>query len=113
MQRAYLVDIISMKNLANDISTIGREKIKNLLNYGLRISRLCMLYSIDAKEIIKSDGEELEFVSKLSKFINIKTSEKISSEIESTMYFIERNANAKIALFDMMLRISGIIRSKK
>lgn len=113
LQRAYLLDIISLKKMANDISGIGRERIKNLLMYGLRISRLCMLYSINAKEIIKSDGPELEFVSKLSKFITSNNSEKISSEIESTIYFIERNANAKLSLFDMMLKISAIIRSKK
>ena len=112
MQKAYLNDIISIKKLSNDLSGIGRERIKSLLYYGLRIVRLCMMHSIGAKQIIKSDGDELNFIEKLSAFVNKNNSEDLSKELEIAITYVGRNANPKITLFDMMLKISSIIRRK-
>lgn len=57
--------------------------------------------------------DEEQFSSKFSPFIHEGNVEGLSSEIARAAADIERNGNAKIVMFDLMLLISQWVRTPK
>ncbi len=110
---AYQNNFVKMRDKSNKISSLGREKIKQLLQYGMRITRLCMLHDIGNQSLVRSANEELEFVSKFSRFVNQNNAESIYKILQEADYHISRNVNPKIVLLDTMLQSSIEIRKQK
>jgi DNA polymerase-3 subunit delta' len=108
MLLAYQRNFLKMKFKSEDLSKIGRENIKQLLQYGIRIVRMCLYQDLGNTELIKSSGDELEFIKKFSRFVNQYNAENISKILNEASFHIERNVNPKITLMDTMLKISGI-----
>jgi len=108
MLLAYQRNFLKMKSKSEELSKIGRENIKQLLTYGIRIVRMCLYQDLGNTELIKSSGVELDFIQKFSRFVNQNNAEKISGVLNETLFHIERNVNPKITLMDTMLKISGI-----
>jgi len=108
MLLAYQRNFLKMKSKSEELSKIGRENIKQLLTYGIRIVRMCLYHDLGNAELIKSSGIELEFIQKFSRFVNQNNAEDISKILNETLFHIERNVNPKITLMDTMLKISGI-----
>ncbi len=113
MLLAYSMDVAKMRTTADDISKIGRENIKQLLAFGLRIVRLCMYHSIGSHELIKSNGSELEFVKKFSRFVHKDNADQITTLLNEAIFHIERNVNPKITIMDTLLKIGGILHQNK
>ncbi|MCF8296110.1 MAG: hypothetical protein K9J13_01075 [Saprospiraceae bacterium] len=99
-----------MFNLINEIATIGRERQKSLLAYGLRVIRQSILMNNDNENLVKLEGHEKEFVIKFSKLINSANYLQITEELNKSLFHIERNGNAKIIFADMGLKFSRLIK---
>jgi len=108
MLLAYQRNFIKMKQKSEEISKLGRENIKQLLQYGIRIVRMCLYQDLGNIELIKSSGAELDFIQKFSRFVNQNNAEDISEILNESSFHIARNVNPKITLMDTMLKISGI-----
>jgi DNA polymerase-3 subunit delta' len=108
MQLAYQRNFIGLKKQAEELSKIGRENIKQFLQYGLRITRLCLYQDIGNTEMVKASGIELEFIQKFSRFVNQQTAPQITDILNEAITHIERNVNPKIVLMDSFLKIAGI-----
>jgi DNA polymerase-3 subunit delta' len=54
-------------------------------------------------------GEELEFITKFSKFIHSANGEKLIEEFNLAMKHIERNGAPKIILLDLAFKINELI----
>ncbi|RLD40284.1 MAG: DNA polymerase III subunit delta [Bacteroidetes bacterium] len=108
MLLAYQRNFIKMKQKSEEISKLGRENIKQLLQYGIRIVRMCLYQDLGNIELIKSSGAELDFIQKFSRFVNQNNAEDISEILNEASFHIARNVNPKITLMDTMLKISGI-----
>lgn len=107
---AYQNNFVKMREKSNDISALGREKIKQLLLYGIRITRLCMLHDLGPNSLVRSANDELDFVSKFSKFVNQNNAERLYEIFSEAEFHIARNVNPKIVLLDTMLQASVEIR---
>ena len=110
MLYGYQNNFVKMREKANDLSGLGREKIKQLLQYGMRITRLCLLHDLGNHELVRSANDELDFVRKFSRFVNRNNAENIYGILENAEYHITRNVNAKIVLLDTMLKASVELR---
>jgi len=106
MLLAYQRNFLKMKSKSEELSKIGRENIKQLLQYGVRIVRMCLYQDLGNTELIKSSGDELGFIQKFSRFVNQNNAEEISQILNEASFHIERNVNPKITLMDTMLKIS-------
>jgi DNA polymerase-3 subunit delta' len=110
---AYQNNFIKMREKANELNSLGREKIKQLLQYGMRITRLCMLYDLGNRSLVRSANDELDFVSKFSRFVNQNNAGKIYELLSEAEYHVMRNVNPRIVLLDTMLQASLELRKQK
>ena len=95
---------------SNDISTIGREKQKQLLRYFNHLLEQSMRLSIIGKEHLNIPEKELDFAVRLNKLCSIGQQKAIVEEIDQASYYIERNANAKMLFTALTIKIYHIIR---
>ncbi len=112
MLLAYNHDFGKIKSKSDQLSKIGRENIKQLLQYGLRIVRLCLYHDLGNTEMVKSNGNELAFIQKFSRFVNRTNAEDITNLLNEANFHISRNVNPKIVIMDMLLKISQIFGKK-
>ena len=110
---AYQNNFVKMREKANEISRLNREQIKQLLQYGMRITRMCMLYDIGNQKMVRSANEELDFISKFSKFVNQRNAEPLFNILSEAEFHIGRNVNTKIVLLDTILKASLEIAKEK
>ena len=110
---AYQNNFVKMREKANELNSLGREKIKLLLQYGMRITRMCMLYDIGNQSMVRSANDEYDFISKFSKFVNQHNAEAINHILSEAEFHVGRNGNARIILLDTMLLASIEIGKQK
>jgi DNA polymerase-3 subunit delta' len=107
----------SINNLmawSDEISKTGREIQKQFLDYSLRFFRQALLYNYNAKELIfmKLSDKSFKFEN-FAPFIDASNITEISKEIELANYHIERNANPKIVLTDLSIKLTRLLHLKK
>jgi|TARA_B110000259_G_scaffold62628_1_gene74119 DNA polymerase-3 subunit delta' len=99
---------------SQEISKSGREIQKQFLDYSLRFFRQALLYNYGAKELffIKLNDKSFK-IENFAPFIDASNISEISKEIELASYHIERNANAKIVLTDLSIKLTRLLHLKK
>lgn len=112
MLLAYSQNFGKMKTKSDQISKLGRENIKQLLQYGLRIVRMCLYQDLGNTDMVKSNGAELDFIQKFSKFVNQNNADEITKLFNEAIFHISRNVNAKIVMMDTLLKVSQIFAKK-
>ena len=129
MRACYAVQGKKIKDLADYIASFGREKIIRFLTYCSRMIRENFIYNVTVSPSLASEangypinsphalnqmtGIEENFSKKFSPFVNEKNVEGLSEEISRAATDIERNANAKIVLFDLFFLISRLLHLAK
>lgn len=107
--KADVVGIISwVEEIAN--SKVGRENQKAFLLYGLNILRECLVGMYGDKKLMRVDGEELDFVQKLSTRLDGNLCKGLSDELNEAIIHIERNGSGKLIFTDMSLKCMRIIK---
>jgi DNA polymerase-3 subunit delta' len=96
----------------DDNASIGREKQKQFLQYGLEVFRDSIMYNYGEKDLVRLSGSEKQFLEKFAPFVNQKNYEKLVEEFNSNYYYIERNANPKILFMDLILKTNELINLK-
>ena len=95
-----------------NIKTLGREKQKELLDYGLRIIRNSLLFNNNLAEIVMLPDDEKTFNSKFAPFINPANLAQIAELFEEAIRQIERNGNAQIIFTDVGFKMVGLLKKK-
>lgn len=87
----------------------GRETQKSFMHYGLKMIRESLLVSADVPSLLrmKSDPAATAWF----KYITPVNAPKIVSEIDKSIYHIERNANPKILFLDVSLRLHVLLNN--
>ena len=102
-----------------DISKLGREKQKQFLRYfnhlleqAIRLRYLGM----DANDKALADNEKQntinDFAIRFNKLCNVNQQEAIIKELDTAIYHVERNGNAKILFHALTIKIYHIISNK-
>ena len=99
---------------SDEISKAGREIQKQFLDYSLRFFRQALLYNYGAKDLFFMVLNDKSFkFENFAPFIDASNITEISKEIELANYHIERNANAKIVLTDLSIKLTRLLHLKK
>ncbi len=98
---------------SNQSAGLGRESIKNFLNNGLNILRECLMIRYTDAYETKVPEEQKKFVINFSKVLNRTAIEALYIRMNEAIYHIERNANAKILLFNLSLTFTSVFQETK
>ena len=97
----------------DDLSSAGRERQKNFVNYALHIMRESMMLQYADPSLVKLGADEQEFVRKFAPFIHAKNIERFIDELNKAHYHMERNANAKILFMDLAFKFNELLNVPK
>jgi DNA polymerase III subunit delta' len=105
MRLCFARDVAGLVNFVGDLSKIGRENQKNMLQYALRIVQSCASYRYQGESPVTFAGEELKFIKDISKFINPSNYLGFNDVFNQALYHVERNAYAPVLFLDVSLKI--------
>ncbi|MFT4155265.1 ATP-binding protein [Parafilimonas sp.] len=95
-----------------EISKLGREKQKQFLLYFMHLLqqsiRLC--FAGDNPPVSIADSEK-DFAERLNKFAPVNHQQAIIEELNKAIYYIERNANAKMLFHALTIKLYHLIRN--
>lgn len=95
---------------ADQISGIGREKQKSLINYCLLSVRENFIYNLKNRNLSFMSEPEEEFSKRFSPFINERNIMEMTEVFELAYSHVEMNGNARIIFTDIAFKITKIIR---
>lgn len=110
MRKAYIRDAAGLKGLTEEIAAMKREKTRRFLSYACGMVRENFIYNLHISQLNRMTPEETQFSSRFAPFIHIGNVEKMEREISRAETDIARNANAKIVLFDMSVKLMSALR---
>lgn len=110
---AYALNAQSLKKISETVAAMGREKIIRFLSYCSRMTRENFIYNMAMPQISLMTPDEEQFSRRFAPFIHEGNVEGMADELARASGDIERNANAKIVLFDLMLLLSQWVRTQK
>ena len=99
--------------LLDELNRLGREKQKQFLKYFIHITRQSILleYIHDEKSSV-IPPKEMELALNINKFCGFEAKEAIIEEMEKSIYYIERNAHAKMLFHALTIRLHHIFKDK-
>lgn len=112
MRLAYARNAASLRILADSIAALGREKNGRFLAYASRLTRESFIFNLRNPALNALTRGEADFNVKFSPFINHANVERIMAEIRNAHDDILRNANAKLVMFDFMLKVMILLRKQ-
>ena len=108
---AVINDLI---NWSNEIAGKGRETQKQFLQYCIQFFRQAMLHNYKVDSLVylepKTAGFKLE---NFAPFIHNGNIMEIADELDDAIYHIQRNANAKIVLLDLSIKLTRLLHTKE
>jgi DNA polymerase-3 subunit delta' len=110
MRLAYMRDLKDLKAWADGIAGYKREKTRRFLQYASRMIRENFVHNLKVPSLNYMTHDEEAFSAKFSPFINEANVEPMFEEFTRADGDIMQNANAKIVLFDLAIRITILIK---
>lgn len=112
MRLCYARNAASMRMLSDSVAAMGREKTARFLVYCARMTRESFIFNLHTDGLNAMTRNEYDFNVRFSPFINHKNVERIMAETERAHDDVLRNANARLVLFDFMLKLMMQLRKK-
>ncbi len=104
-------DYLALNGMTDDFQKMGRELQKGFFAIGLGLMRECLVWRLsNSTSLNRVTDEELDFISKFGKIVTEEDIERITGELNTSFYHVERNANQRIVFLDTSLRVSRILR---
>ena len=112
MRLCFKAAISELIDFSNNIKSIGRERQKQLLEYGLNIVRNSLLFNNDLAELVMLPEEEKKFNSGFAPFVKSANMLQIADLLEEASRQIERNGYAPIIFLDVSFKMTKLLRMK-
>ena len=113
MRLTYKMDVQGISNWVDKLSSRGRKQQNIFLSYAIKMIRECLIYNFASDSLLKTNKNELAFLTKFSPFIHEENSVFIAEKLEESIKAINRNANAKILFFELSLQMVKFLRLKR
>ncbi|WP_088339976.1 DNA polymerase III subunit [Robiginitalea sediminis] len=98
---------------SDEVAKTGRETQKKFLQYCLALMRQALLLNYRAEPLVfmktHTDGFDLR---KFAPFVHENNIQPIVRELESAMYHIERNGNARIIFTDLSIKLTRLLHTR-
>ncbi|MBN2524378.1 MAG: DNA polymerase III subunit delta [Bacteroidales bacterium] len=113
MRLVYSRSFLEINNWVEEMSITGREKLKSFLSYSIKLIRENFILNLKNPDLNYLTKNEEVFSKKFHPFINGGNVIRVYEELNKAYLDVERNAYAKIVLFDMVLQFMKLIPNKK
>lgn len=110
MRACFVLNMEQILDLLEEFNALGREQQKELLSQSTGILRKGLMYSSVSGSSTKLLREEMDFMHKFSRFINLENTEGMLTVINDAHYHIERNANPRIVFTDLSFKLSDLLK---
>ena len=107
MRACHSKNIVELNDLNLEISKRKKGGHKNFLNFCVNKLSFCCRYVVQNKDDAQLN-EEMKFIIKFCKHLRLKTLVLLLEEIESSIYYLERNANSKILFLSLSINLFNI-----
>ena len=110
MRNSWARNVRGMKDMADVLASIGRERQKNFLSYCQHLIRENFMYRFQSPELNYMNTDEAGFAVKFAPFINERNVIDIMDELAKAERHVTQNVNAKMVFFDLSLRLTVLIK---
>lgn len=110
MRLAWRNDYVGIRTWVDAMEKRGREGVKLFLSYSQYMVRESFVYKLRQVPLCYLAVEEEAFTARFSQYIYEGNVEQVMAELQQAEEEIEQNANRKIVLFDMALKLSNLIK---
>ena len=110
MRLAYARNLAKLKLWSEQVADFKREKSRRFLTYAARQVRENFIYNLHQPNLNYLTREEQTFSTRFAPFINENNVERMHEEFNRAEQDIRGNANARIVLFDLAIRITILIK---
>lgn len=110
MRLSYQRKLKDMKQWSDIISSMGRERQKNFLDYCQRMIRENFVYNLRNGNLVYMNNEEAGFSSRFAPFINERNVIGIMNELTEAQLHVEQNVNPKMIFFDFSLKMIMLLK---
>jgi len=107
MRACHSKKIVELNDLNLEISKRKKGGYQSFINFCINKLSFCCRYVVQNKDDAHS-SEEMVFVKKFCKHLKLKTLVLLLKEIESSVYYLERNANSKILFLSLSINLFKI-----
>ena len=97
----------------DETSKLGREKQKQFLRYFGHLLEQAIRLEAMGEERINLPANERDFAIRLNKIAGLGQQQAIIKELDNAVYYIERNANAKLLFHALTIKIYHIIANQE
>lgn len=111
MRLAYQRKVGELKQWSADVASLGREQEVRFLSYCGRLLRENFIYNLHVDDLIYLNSEEYAFSKNFARFINERNVLRLNSAINDAIADIAGNANAKIVLFDLAVKVILLLKN--
>ena len=112
MRLCFKAAISELIDFSNNIKSIGRERQKQLLDYGLNIVRNSLLFNNNLASLVMLPEEEKKFNSGFAPFVKPANILQIADLLEEASRQIERNGYAPLIFLDVSFKMTKLLRTK-
>lgn len=95
-----------------EIAKAGREKQKQFLRYFIHLLEESLHIRLLGTEAMHYLPAEADFAQRLNKIASVSQQQAIVNELDNAIYYIERNANAKMLFMALTIKLQFIIQNK-
>ena len=110
MRNSWARNVKEMKNMAEELSTMTREKQKSFLNYCQHLIRENFVYRFRSDDLNYMKPNEAAFSARFSPFVNERNVFDLIRELADAERHISQNGNAKMIFFDLSLQITVLLK---
>lgn len=110
---AYANNVEYIFTESANIAGFTKDKLIGFFNYSVRMLRECLIYSAGIQELNNLSANEKDLVMRFAGKINPVILAQIADLFEKGVYQIGRNANVKILVSHIIMKIAEIIRLQK
>lgn len=110
MRKCYKFSPIDLFDMADEFAELGKVRQRAVLQYAMRMFRESVMMNYAEGELNKLTQEEADFLSNFGKYIGGNNIAYMLEETDQTMYYLERNANAKLAFFNLSMKMKTFLK---
>lgn len=105
--------VLELTAWSEEIAALGRETQKSFLMYCIDFFRQAMLVNYKAENLVYLEPTTGNFnLKKFAPFVHGRNILEITDALETAIYHIERNGNAKIILTDLSMKLTRFLHTK-
>ncbi|UZO81849.1 DNA polymerase III subunit delta' [Aquimarina sp. ERC-38] len=99
---------------SESVAGTGRETQKKFLHYCIDFFRQALVFNYEAKPLVYYESDANGFqLEKFAPFIHGANIQQIFEEIQSALFHVERNGNAKIIFTDLSINLTRLLHKKE